>query len=164
MNYSEPVLTDDMINPPDGSPMPRPSITPAHQAIIASTRSLSARQRELLIQRMDYHFTCQLADELLTTPAGRRCLSSYEIQALSLDDIPRHLFSIEERALLRFCDEMTDRAAITDDTWKLCSQSLSPAHVFDVIHLISEYAVCAFSKLNRRWQANRGPSPWPEYL
>ena len=164
MHYSEPVLVDDMLNPADASPMPQPSITPAYQAIIAATRSLTARQRELLILRMDHHFSCHLANELLATPLGRLSLSSDEMQALALNDIPRQLFSIREEALLRFCDEMTDRAAITDETWRLCSRSLSPAHVFDVIHLVSEYAVCAFSKLNRRWQANREPKPWQEYL
>ena len=108
--------------------------------------SLYPRERKLLLSRLDYLFACQLAGHFTALDSDEASLSTVELHALSLDTIPRQIFSRLERVLLQFCDEIAAGAEISDDTWDRYKRLFVPSQVIDLVHLVTDYVLLVLSQ------------------
>jgi hypothetical protein len=126
-------------------------------------RALPIREQELLIFRMDFHLSSNLAMQYVTSAMGQTSLSRAELYALSRPLIWPQVFSERDRVVLSFCDEMNDQTTVSDDTWNRCHQMIGATAMIDLVRLVSHYALHVLGQVSRREQLTRRNDTWPEY-
>jgi alkylhydroperoxidase family enzyme len=118
----------------------------AFSAALLESRSLSARDRELLILRVGLRTGCRYLWSQHVTMAGPAGLSEAEVDAVG-DGPDSDIWSERDRDLLLTADELLGTQVVSDSTWDRLTHYFDEADLLEILFFIGSY-ICLAMVLN----------------
>jgi len=107
--------------------------------------NLSLRQREIVIDRTAARCGSEYEWGIHVALFGQRAeFTKSQVQSLVNGSAADTCWTDEERVLIEFCDELHERATITDDTWLRLRQHFSEEAVLELLMLAGFYRTVSY--------------------
>jgi len=104
---------------------------------ILNASTLPARERELAILRIGWLNQAPYEWEQHVLVGRRAGLTDAEIDRITRG--PNAGWSRHEAALLQAADELFEHSVVSDETWKILSETYSPQQMMDLVFSIGQY-------------------------